>query len=344
MVSKLVLFTGATGHVGYRTLIEALSRGYNVRAAVRSEAKFQTIANSPSTKPYRSQLTSVHVPDITATGAFDAAVQGVDYIVHIASPLSVPNVTDFEADYIQPAIRGTLSILESALNSPSVQRVVITSSVAAISSQNGSVYTADNVEPDPTGPYANFFSAYTASKRLAYNATRKFIEEKKPKFEIVNIMPSFVIGPNELATTPEAVNSGSNRLALISPMGGQNPAGTPMFVAHVDDVAFVHVEALESKYQGNKNWGVNWNGVEKSPDAKSWDSANEIIQRNFPEAVKSGLSPLGGSHKSHYSLFDASETEKAMGRQFKSFEDMVVDLVKHYVKVSGKGSVGRAEL
>ncbi|KAI1618580.1 hypothetical protein EDD36DRAFT_35795 [Exophiala viscosa] len=257
MTGELVLLTGGTGHLGYRTLVEALSKGYRVRAAVRSEAKAAGIKSAKSTQPYLNQLTFVTVPNIETDGAFDDAVKDVDYIVHLASPLANPTDDD-EKNIIQPAIRGTLSILYSALKHPSVKKVVITSSVAAVLPVEPKPFDADSVQPDPQGPYPDTFTAYSASKKFALNRTRDFIAKEKPQFSIINVMPTFVVGKNELSTTPEAVNDGSNRLALVPILGVNNPDSVPSFVCHVDDVAFVHVAALDPKVKGNHNFGVNY--------------------------------------------------------------------------------------
>jgi nucleoside-diphosphate-sugar epimerase len=329
MAGELVLLTGGTGHVGYRTLIEALSKGYKVRAAVRSESKIAEIKAAASTQPYLEQLTFIIVPNIEKDGAFDEAVQGVDFIVHIASPLARPSDDD-EANIIQPAIRGTLSILYSALKQPSVKRVVFTSSVVAVNPDSPTgPFTADNVEPDPHGPYPHVFAAYSASKKLAYNRTREFIAKEKPQFTVVNIMPTFVVGPNELATTPEAVLAGSNALALSVLFGGKNPNGMPAATVHVDDVAFLHIAGLDPKVQGNKNFGANYdvNGIK-------WDEAIDIVKKHFPTEVEKGLIPLGGSQASLPLPFDATESEKFFGFKFKDWEAQIVDTVRHYVKVA----------
>ena len=150
MSGQLVLLTGATAHVGYRTLIEALSRGHKVRAAVRSESKVSEIKAARSTQSYLNQLAFIIVPNIETDGAFDKAVKGVESIVHVASFLAKPSDDD-GANIVRTAIRGTLSILYSALKEPSVKRVVITSSVVAVNPASPTApYTADNVEPDPT--------------------------------------------------------------------------------------------------------------------------------------------------------------------------------------------------
>jgi len=329
MAGELVLLTGGTGHVGYRTLVEALRKGYKVRAAVRSEAKIDELKSAKSSRPYLDNLTFVIVPDIEKDGAFDEAVKGVDYIVHVASPLAKPSDDD-EKNIIQPAIRGTLSILYSALKEPSIRRAVITSSVAAVSPSTASgVFTAENVEPDPQGPYPNTFAAYVASKKLVYNRTREFIDKEKPAFSIINIMPTFVIGKNELATTRQAVASGSNRIALTPLLGDQNPEGIPSFVSHVDDVAFVHIAALDPKIGGNQNFGVNYdtNGIQ-------WDDAIEIVKKHFPQAVEQGVFPLGGHLKSLPGPFDASRTEKVFGIKFKNFEEQIISLAGAYIEAA----------
>ncbi|KAE9383213.1 hypothetical protein BT96DRAFT_968643 [Gymnopus androsaceus JB14] len=63
-------------------------------------------------------------------GAFDEAVKGVGAIEHTASPVHF-NAEDPE-EIIVPAVNGTIGVLKSALAVSSVQRIVITSSCAAV--------------------------------------------------------------------------------------------------------------------------------------------------------------------------------------------------------------------
>ena len=55
----------------------------------------------------------------------------VDYIIHVASPFHF-NITDYNKDFYEPAIQGTVGILKEALKEGSVKRVVLTSSFAAV--------------------------------------------------------------------------------------------------------------------------------------------------------------------------------------------------------------------
>ncbi|KIW16563.1 hypothetical protein PV08_03751 [Exophiala spinifera] len=328
MSDKLILLTGGTGHIGFRTLVEALSKGYHVRAAVRSESKTTQIRTAKSVQPFLEQLEFTIVPDITKPGAFDDAMRSVNYVVHLASPLGRAT-DDFETNIIQPAVQGTLSILHSALKEPSVERVVITASLASVSPSTPRPFTADNTEEDPEGPFPDPFTAYVASKKLALNRTRQFLAQEKPHFSIINVMPSFVIGKNELATTPEAVNSGSNSRALGPILGNANAVALPGAVCHIDDVSFVHIAALDPKVDGNQNFGVNWRS-----SSFQWDDALEIVRKLFPEEVSRGIFPLGGSQSTGLAEFDASKTEDILGIKFKNFEEQILSLAGHYAEVS----------
>jgi nucleoside-diphosphate-sugar epimerase len=183
----LIQLTGGIGHIGYRTLIEALRAGYEVRASIRRESSIAEIKATKSTQPYFSSLSFVFVEDITKDGAFDEAVKDVSYIVHIASPIPHPT-DDPEKSIIQPAIRGILSVLNSALKQPSVKRVVITSSSAAViplaayMGRDPGLITPESKVPSESLPkeYPDLFIAYTISKILAYNHTIDFIENQSP--------------------------------------------------------------------------------------------------------------------------------------------------------------------
>jgi len=133
MTGEIVLITGASGHMGFQAVINALELGHNVRAVVRTQAKANVILAAPSIKKLApgSKLQFVLVPDILTDGAYDKAVREVDYILHIASPLA-KETEDYERDVVQPAVKGTTNILNSALKASTIKRIVITSSIIAV--------------------------------------------------------------------------------------------------------------------------------------------------------------------------------------------------------------------
>ncbi|CAF9942997.1 MAG: hypothetical protein ALECFALPRED_010368 [Alectoria fallacina] len=345
MAGELILVTGATGHLGYRTVVLALEAGYSVRAAVRSQAKAETILAAPSIKALApgSKLDFVIVPDILADGAYDDAVKGVKGILHIASPLAYPT-EDYEKDLIAPAVQGTTNILKAANREPSVKRIVITSSVAAVVPQSeakkpgpGRIFTADEHVPDPTGPYEQAFEAYAASKTIALNATKRFVQTEKPTFDVINVMPGFFVGKNELVTDVKDILNGTNAAAFAPVLGHTATVPLPGCVQHVDDVAKVHILSLDPKVQGNQNFGMQTGGT----DGIVWADTIEIVKRRFPEAVQDGRLPVSGTQPTNPSRYDTSRTEKVLGIKFRSYEDAVVSVTEHYLelleKAGGKG-------
>ncbi len=84
-------------------------------------------------------------------------MKGVNALLHIASPLAAPP-DDFESSVVQPALQGTMNILKGATKSPSIRRIVITSSIVAVvpwvdflSAESDHIFTADEriVDPEP---------------------------------------------------------------------------------------------------------------------------------------------------------------------------------------------------
>ncbi|RDW73281.1 NAD(P)-binding protein-8 [Coleophoma cylindrospora] len=345
MANELVLITGGTGLIGIKTIVAALKAGYSVRAAVRSQAKFNSILATPTVKALApgSRLTSVIVPDILVDHAFDEAVKGVQYILHIASPIIkgegfTPD--QWESHLIQPALKGTVGILESAYKTTGIKRVVITSSeIAIIPWEEFIVKEVDTVFDDtyqipiPKGPYSHPFEAYAASKVHSLIGTKDFIATKKPKWDVINIMPSFVIGDNELVADPKLITDGTNGAAFAQVLGSDSGWGpTPGSSVHVADVARLHVEALNPQIEG----GQNFLAVSGGEHGTVWSDALDIVNRNFPKAVAKGVLPNNGTSITKRIKVDASRTEKVFGFKFLSYEEQVKSVTKQYLELLGE--------
>ena len=127
-----VLLTGATGFIGNHILSKLLESGSSVRATVRSELKIATLRQCHSSAS--ESLDFAVVSDMTAPGSFSEAFRSQDPIttvIHTASPFLYKDV-HHNSDLLNPAIQGTLRILEAAHETPSVRRVIITGSIAAV--------------------------------------------------------------------------------------------------------------------------------------------------------------------------------------------------------------------
>ena len=89
---------------------------------------------------YVDQFETVIIERIEAPGAYDNAVQGVDIVVHMASPL-VNAGLDNETGLLIPAREGVVNMLKAAIKAPTVRRVVTTSNSTAVMDPN--VYRND---------------------------------------------------------------------------------------------------------------------------------------------------------------------------------------------------------
>lgn len=126
--------------------------------------------------------------------AFEHAVVSTppfEAVIHTASPFHF-NVTDTKKDLLDPAINGTTGILQAIKkHAPTVKRVVVTSSFAAIISANaqpGHVYSEKDWNPiTEEQAWKDPPSGYRASKTFAEKAAWDFVEVEKPNFTLVTV-------------------------------------------------------------------------------------------------------------------------------------------------------------
>jgi nucleoside-diphosphate-sugar epimerase len=124
---------GGTGFVGSAILQNLLSKGFFVRAAVRSDSRAALVKSTFRSYVDSGKLTFVIVTDILNETAFDDAVKDVDAIVHCASPSPPANPEAHPDEILDPAIKGTIGVMESAAKyGLKVKRVVVTSSVVTL--------------------------------------------------------------------------------------------------------------------------------------------------------------------------------------------------------------------
>ena len=335
---ELVLVTGATGFIGFRTLIETLKAGYRVRAAVRNQDGIEKIKKAASTQAHLGQLQFVLVPDILKEDAYHEAVVGVDYIIHLASPTTnlkgVPSTDDeMEEMLIQPAVKGTMNMIKAAsMYSPTTKRMVITSSIVAIIEwpemymETGNVFNEQSRTENTHGPFSGIFPAYGRGKVAALNATEEYVQTQKPHFDINHIGPAFTVGRAELATTRAEILAGTNGAALGHVVGAARGSTTPSTSVFVNDIARMHVLALDPKVAG----GQFFLGVSEGSNTR-WEEALGIVKKHFPTAVESGVFPLSGDNTTKRLIFDTEYTKKVLGIKFASFEEQVKSVAEQYL-------------
>ncbi|KAJ5979539.1 hypothetical protein N7501_002881 [Penicillium viridicatum] len=317
MSASLIFITGATGFIGSATAIEALKAGYRLRVGVRRKSeKLESVLSE-----YGEQVEFVTIPDLTEEAAFRGKLDGVDYILHLASPLA--HGSDKDA-FFGPAVKGTLAVLKEAAKVPSIKKVVVTSSIAAliplVGLPSGGVVKEDNdwdlnVDPtadfvDPQNPAGTPMTLYRASKLLANNATWNFWKTEKPQYSLVTLHPSFVFGHNPVQSSAEGVQTGSNGILWGSVMGGVPVAG--ITGVHIQDVAQAHIKALDPKIKDGSKYLI-------SGPPTSWNEIARIVHTAYPNVgAKIAEQTEGGSLP-----VDTTKAELELGMHWQPWEEIV---------------------
>ena len=124
------LVTGGSGFLGGWCVVELLRRGYTVKTTVRSLHREAQVRAAVASVVDPDDRLAVLAADLTRDDGWPEAVEGCDYVLHVASPFPPKQPKDPD-ELILPAREGTLRVLRAGLNA-GVKRIVVTSSIAAI--------------------------------------------------------------------------------------------------------------------------------------------------------------------------------------------------------------------
>jgi nucleoside-diphosphate-sugar epimerase len=186
------------------------------------------------------------------------------------------------------------------------------------------------------GPYPFWLAAYAASKTKSLNASKRWMAEHNPAFDLVTIEPSLVIGPDETVTDgPQSLIKGSNAFILGPALGAPTMGVFPCVTVHVDDVAAMHVAALDtSRVKGNEDYLANAQSS-MGDDGIEWSSAFDIIRNHFPSECASGTFKVDETERpaTVRLLVDQSKAEMMFGIKFKNFEEQVLELAAQYIQL-----------
>lgn len=236
---KKVCVTGASGFIASWLVKFLLQHGYTVHATVRDPCDSKKTKHLLALDGAVDRL-HLYKANLLEEGSFDAVVDGCEGVFHTASPFTY-TVNDPQAELIDPAVKGTLNVLRSCAKAPSVRRVVLTSSIAAVT-YNDRPKTPDVIVDETWVSDTEICRRrklwYVLSKTLAEDAAWKFVKERG--IDMVTVNPAMVIGP---LLQPSLNTSAAAILDLIK--GGQTYPNASLGWVNVKDVANAHIQAFE---------------------------------------------------------------------------------------------------
>lgn len=234
--SVQVAVTGASGYIALHVIAALLDQGYAVRGTLRDLVRGEKIRAALGKHTEVSGLSFTEA-DLLADQGWDAALADCQYVMHMASPFPMVDPKNHD-DLIVPARDGTLRVLAAAARA-GVQRVVMTSSVAAIGT--GHADKSSFTEADWSVVVGND-DAYAASKTIAERAAWDFIAGlpagEAPELVVIN--PSLVLGP---LIDPD----GSTSIEVVRKLLAREVPGCPKMgfpLVDVRDVAAAHLTAM----------------------------------------------------------------------------------------------------
>jgi len=220
-MADTVLVTGASGFVGAAVARAALARGFRVKVLMRPTAS-------------RANIEGLDVEavagDMRDAASMISAMQGTRYLFHVAADYRL--WARDPSEIARNNLEGARATMAAALRA-GVERVIYTSSVAALKPGNG-----EAVDETSRHTPQSVIGAYKLSKLLAEREVERLIAEEA--LPAVIVAPSTPIGPRDIKPTP------TGRI-IVEAAAGRMPAfvDTGLNLVHVDDVAEGHFLALE---------------------------------------------------------------------------------------------------
>ncbi len=315
--------TGGTGFIG----------GHLVDKLVRDNQRVRVLARKTSDKEKLKGLGAEVVEgDVTDLASLKGKMKDCDTLYHVA------NVYDWwlpdKSTFYKVNVDGTRNVLQEAMDA-GVEKIVYTSTVAAIGERKGEIASED------TGQSDFFPSDYNRSKYLGLVQAMKIQAENR--LPIVTVMPSAVIGPGDLKASGRIMIDFLNRK-----LPGVIYGSTIFGYVDVEDVVRGHVLAAEKGRIGEKYILSSENlALRDFLGMVSDISGVPIPKRNIPPTMAKTLSylmefnsmftrrpprfPLGLVRSMEHGLaVDNSKARKELGMEFTPMKETLARTIEWY--------------
>ncbi|BBD99680.1 hypothetical protein SAMIE_1031810 [Sphingobium amiense] len=316
-----MLVTGATGYVAGWVVKMLLDAGITVHATVRDPLDVRKVGHLQAMADAAPGTIRLFKADLLEPGSHRDAMQGCRIVMHTASPFLAPSrISDPQRDVVDPALKGTRDILETANRVASVERIVVTGSIIAIADPQS---TRDNArtEADWNESATLETGAYALSKVLAEREAWKIAAEQN-RWKLVVINPGFVVGPGVSASQTSA--SFDYFRALVD---GTYKDGVPSFdVGTVDvrDVADAHMRAAFISEAEGRHIVFN--------EILSLNEKVRILKAELGEEKYSFPPDTPWDPQVRHMKLDNSKSKTALGMTYRSLEPALVGMFQQAVE------------
>lgn len=339
---KPVLVTGATGYVAGVLIKRLLEDGLTVHATVRDASNKERLKYLDAAAAQTPGEIRYFSADLLKQGSFADAMQGCSVVFHTASPFST-NVADPQKDLVEPAQLGTRNVLSEANKVGSVERVVLTSSTAAIYGDNCDVEATAGgafTEQDWNVTSSLQHQPYSYSKTVAEKEAWK-IHDHQDRWSLVTINPTLVFGPG---LNPFA--SGESYSIMKQFGDGTMKAGVPNFyigMVDVRDVAEAHFQAaFNPKAQGRHLMSAEDSSFPEIARMlrKEFGASYPLPKRTMPKWLVWLVGPMVDKALTRQVVkrnigvpfrSDHSKVVNELGIQFRSMEDSVTEMFQQLI-------------
>jgi len=280
---RTVLVSGGSGFLGGWCVVELLRRGYGVRTTVRDLSREAEVRNAVASQVDAGDRLTVLAADLLEDAGWAEAVAGCDYVLHVASPFP-PVQPDDPDELIVPAREGTLRVLKAALDA-GVERIVVTSSVAAVTGSGKAVSGRPLDERDWSDPENMKMTPYARSKTIAERAAWDYMAERGATEKLATVNPGAIIGPalhDDHSYSLQAIER------LIKGIPGTPKIGFSF--VDVRDVADLQIRAMTAPDAGGERFVATerymWMGeIAAVLRERLGDRAPKVPRRNVPNLV-----------------------------------------------------------
>jgi nucleoside-diphosphate-sugar epimerase len=292
---KTVLVTGGSGFLAGWCIVELIRRGYRVRTTIRNPAREPEVHDAVASQVDPAHHLTVHQADLLSDDHWDNVIEGCDYVLHVASPFP-PNQPKDPDELIRPAREGTIRVVGKSLDH-GVERVVVTSSIAAVRLARGSDKRVLD-EDDWTDPDEDGLTPYVRSKTIAEHAAWDLAKERGAEDRLAVVNPGAIIGPllhDDTSYSLQAIER------LLNGMPGMPRLGFSF--VDVRDVADLEIRAMTAPEGGGQRfiavtkflWLSDAGEILRE---RLGERASKVPTRKIPDLLVRGMALFDGGIRS----------------------------------------------